>query len=156
MRAGDKDRQAVADQLKTALDEGRLDLSEYDERLQKTYGAKTFDDLKGLLDDLPGTVPVEHSQVTPVAEAAPVASPVPGIRHQVARWLGPYAGVILVCTLIWLITSISAGRVQYYWPVWLLIPAILGVAREAFGGDERARRAERDARKAERRERRGR
>ena len=39
MRAGDADRQAVADRLKTALDEGRLDLNEYDERLQKTYAA---------------------------------------------------------------------------------------------------------------------
>lgn len=67
MRAGDSDRQAVVDQLKTALDEGRLDLSEYDERLQRTYAAKTYEDLDGLLDDLPGTVPVRHSQVQPVA-----------------------------------------------------------------------------------------
>ena len=42
MRAGDGDRQAVADKLKAALDEGRLDLHEYDERLQQTYAAKTY------------------------------------------------------------------------------------------------------------------
>ena len=50
MRAGDADRQAVADSLKPALDEGRLDLHEYDERLQRAYAAKTYGDLDGLLD----------------------------------------------------------------------------------------------------------
>ena len=63
MRAGDSDREAVAAKLKSALDEGRLDLHEYDERLQKTYGAKTYGDLNGLLDDLPGTLHPERSQV---------------------------------------------------------------------------------------------
>ncbi|WP_246607305.1 DUF1707 SHOCT-like domain-containing protein [Paractinoplanes toevensis] len=137
MRAGDGDRKAVSDQLKTALDEGRLDLSEYDERLQRTYAAKTFADLDGLLSDLPGTVPVQHSQIQPAAAATPAGAPVspphsPG--RQIAQWAGPYAGVILVCTLIWLITSVSAGHLTYFWPVWMLIPLILGVTGQAFGG----------------------
>ena len=59
MRAGDADRQAVADKLRGALEEGRLDLHEYDERLQRAYAAKTYGDLNGLLDDLPDTVPGE-------------------------------------------------------------------------------------------------
>ncbi len=70
MRAGDSDRKAVAEQLKSALDEGRLDLSEYDERIQRTYAAKTYADLDGLLTDLPGTVPVQHAQIQPVTPAA--------------------------------------------------------------------------------------
>src|SRR5690348_12069148 len=129
MRAGDADRKAVADQLKTALDEGRLDLSEYDERLQRTYGAKTFGDLHGLLDDLPGTVPVANSQLQPAPPPAPAPAPAaPGVSgEQVARWLGPYGGVFLVCVLIWLITSVAAGHLAYFWPVWLLIPMVLGV-----------------------------
>ena len=53
MRAADADRQAVADKLRAALDEGRLDLHEYDERLQRAYAAKTYGDLDGLLTDLP-------------------------------------------------------------------------------------------------------
>jgi Domain of unknown function (DUF1707) len=137
MRAGDSDRQAVADQLKTALDEGRLDLSEYDERVQRTYSAKTFADLDGLLDDLPGTTPVQHSQIQPAAAPAPVGAPVQSGRssgRQIAQWVGPYAGVILVCTLIWAITSASAGHLTYFWPVWMLIPLIFGVFGQAFGG----------------------
>jgi hypothetical protein len=142
MRAGDGDRKAVADQLKTALDEGRLDLGEYDERLQRTYAAKTYADLDGLLDDLPGTVPVQHSQIQPAAPTAAVGGSVhptsPGAR-QIAQWVGPYAGVILVCSLIWLVTSISAGHATYFWPVWMLIPLILGVFGQWFGDGGRRR-----------------
>jgi hypothetical protein len=157
MRAGDSDRKAVADQLKLALDEGRLDLSEYDERLQRTYGAKTFADLDGLLDDLPGTVPPQQSQVQP---AAPAMGPGPrrSTPNQVARWVGPYGGVIVVCIVIWAITSASAGQLTYFWPVWMLIPLVLGVVSQWFGhnnADSNAfrsdRRAARDERRARRR-----
>jgi hypothetical protein len=162
MRAGDSDRKAVADQLKTALDEGRLDLSEYDERLQKTYAAKTFADLDGLLDDLPGTVPPQQSQVQPVAPAGAPVAPGPGrsIGGQWARWTGPYGGAFLVCVLIWAVTSLSAGHLVYFWPVWMLIPIVLGVGGQWFGHsyghaerDERreAYRAARDERRSRRR-----
>ena len=42
MRAADTDREATAERLRVALEEGRLDLHEYDERLQQAYGAKTY------------------------------------------------------------------------------------------------------------------
>jgi hypothetical protein len=158
MRAGDSDRKAVADQLKLALDEGRLDLSEYDERLQKTYGAKTFADLDGLLDDLPGTVPPQQSRVQPAADpVGPVPSRSTG--NQVVRWVGPYGGVILVCVVIWAITSASAGHPTYFWPVWMLIPLVLGVFSQWFShnnADSNALRAGRDERRAARDERRAR
>ena len=158
MRAGDSDRKAVADQLKAALDEGRLDLSEYDERIQQAYSAKTFADLDGLLDDLPGTVPVQQSQVEPVT---PAAALVPGrsAANQLARWGGPYAGVITICVIIWAITSASAGHVTYFWPIWMLIPLVLGIFRQWFShdnADSNAFRIARDERRAARRARRGR
>src|SRR3954452_20311186 len=121
MRAGDSDRKDHADQLKGALDEGRLDLSEYDERIQRTYSAKTYADLDGLLDDLPGTVPVQHSQVEPAAQPFAPAAKSPGPDGSGRPpWLGPYAGIFLVCTLIWLITSVSSGELHHFWPVWML------------------------------------
>ena len=141
MRAGDSDRKAVADQLKTALDEGRLDLGEYDERIQRTYSAKTYADLDGLLDDLPGTVPVQHAQIQPAAPAPAPGAPVhpeQSSGRQMAHWVGPYAGVIVVCTLIWLITSLTSHHWQYFWPVWMLIPLILGVFGQ-WAGDGRRR-----------------
>ena len=137
MRAGDSDRQAVADKLKQALDEGRLDLGEYDERLQKTYGAKTYGDLNGLLDDLPASAPAPR----PAAEPAPqAAAPAPAITERggqlVKAWLGGFGGIFVVCTVIWLVSGLSSGHLGNFWPVWLLIPMILGgLGRVGMGGD---------------------
>src|SRR3954464_429001 len=99
MRAGDRDRETIAASLKTALDEGRLDLHEYDERLQRTFAAKTYGDLQGLLTDLPGTVPPQQSPVQPFAGPVP-AAPVQGEPgRSMPNWIGPYAGVIVVTVL---------------------------------------------------------
>ena len=157
MRAADSDRKAVADQLKAALDEGRIDLNEYDERVQRAYAAKTYGDFAGLLDDLPGTIPVHDARLQP-AQAAPVESPARPTRGEAAHWVSPYAGVIAVCVLIWVITSVSAGHLTYFWPVWMLIPLVLGVVGQWSGhGGAReardARRAARDARRAAMRDR---
>jgi hypothetical protein len=127
MRAADSDRQAVADKLKKALDEGRLDLAEYDERLQKAYAAKTYGDLQGLLDDIPDTV---LPATTRPADPAPRATP-PLVKSEragqlVKAWLGGFGGIFVVGTVIWLVSSIGSGHLQYFWPVWLLIPMVLG------------------------------
>ena len=128
MRAGDGDREAVAAQLKTALDQGRLDLHEYDERLQRTYSAKTFGDLQGLVADLPGTVPAQQSQIQPVFAKEPVPDPVTDPnRGLMPNWVVPYAGVVGVSILIWAIVSISTSELLYFWPIWMFIPLIFGV-----------------------------
>jgi hypothetical protein len=127
MRAADADRQAVADKLKKALDEGRLDLAEYDERLQQAYAAKTYGDLEGLLDDIPDTLPTPARTATPVPHTAaptPVRSERAG--QLVKAWLGGFGGIFVVGTIIWLVTSIASGHLQYFWPVWLLIPMAVG------------------------------
>ncbi len=55
LRVSDAERQAVADQLSTAFGDGRLDQTEFDERLSQAMNAKTYRDLDGLLTDLPST-----------------------------------------------------------------------------------------------------
>ncbi|MEV0896382.1 DUF1707 domain-containing protein [Actinoplanes sp. NPDC049802] len=123
MRAGDGDRQKVADQLKAALEEGRLDLSEYDERVQRAYAAKTYGDLDGLLDDLPGTVPVEKSQVVPRQKVSAPAGK-PGRKHDDRPGYVGMLGVFVVCTLVWAMGSLGSGDLQYFWPGWVLIPVV--------------------------------
>jgi hypothetical protein len=53
MRAGDSDRDRVAQVLRDAAGEGRLTLEELDERLDAVYAAKTYADLEPLTRDLP-------------------------------------------------------------------------------------------------------
>ena len=88
LRAADSDRQFVAERLQAALNEGRLTLSEYDERLEQTYAARTYGDLDRLLDDLPATVtgrdsviPAQPAAASPAPAAQPQAPAGPRVQH---------------------------------------------------------------------------
>jgi hypothetical protein len=52
-RASDADRDRIADILRDALAEGRLDAAEHSERLDRLYAAKTMGELEPLVRDLP-------------------------------------------------------------------------------------------------------
>ena len=56
MRANDTDRIQVAQLLTDAAAQGRLDMTEYEDRLTKAYAAQTYGDLDRLSADLPGVV----------------------------------------------------------------------------------------------------
>ena len=70
-RASDSEREAVAAFVRDAIDSGRLQLDELDDRLGAVYEAKTHGDLGVVIDDI---VPV------PRPSPAPIAAPVPPIR----------------------------------------------------------------------------
>ena len=54
LRVSDAEREAAAFALGIAFQDGRLDLSEYDIRVARAYGAVTYGDLDRLFTDLPG------------------------------------------------------------------------------------------------------
>jgi hypothetical protein len=158
MRAADGDRQAVADKLRAALDEGRLDLHEYDERLQRAYGAKTYGELDGLLTDLPTTVPEQRSRVVPFMgdPMASEASGAPAARYPDAtrRWLvetwDSYFLTVAITTAIWLISGLASGDMPFYWPVWVAGPwgaVLLAQTLSGLGRGEPQRWAEKQDRK---------
>ena len=53
-RAGDADREIIAGRLRSAAGEGRIDVGELDERLGRALIAKTYGQLRALVEDLPG------------------------------------------------------------------------------------------------------
>jgi hypothetical protein len=53
LRASDADRERVAEVLRDALAEGRLDMEEFEERLETTYKARTYGELAPITRDLP-------------------------------------------------------------------------------------------------------
>jgi hypothetical protein len=57
IRAADADREAVAERLRIAASEGRIEPWELDDRLGRAYRAKTYGDLETLLADLPAQPP---------------------------------------------------------------------------------------------------
>jgi hypothetical protein len=128
MRAADADRNAVADKLRAALDEGRLDLHEYDERLQQAYAAKTYGHLDALLTDLPNVAPV------------PVPSPATAVRtdRATAAWLGhvwgSWVSTVGITTAIWLVSCLASGTMLYFWPLWIGGPWGLVLVWQTVGG----------------------
>ncbi|MGW3607560.1 DUF1707 SHOCT-like domain-containing protein [Micromonospora sp. NPDC005161] len=170
MRAADADREAVAERLRVALGEGRLDLHEYDERLQRAYAARTYAELNALLTDLPPVAPPERSTLAPVTapaagplEGGAEPSPAPaGDRGVAARWLAevwfPYLKVVAIVVTIWAVTSLLSRDLLYFWPAWvagpwgavLVIRTVTGLA----GGEPRRQAIVRERRRAKRRRRR--
>lgn len=70
LRASDADREQVAGILRDALAEGRLDMEEFEERLDATYKARTYGELTPITRDLPAagvTVPAVSLTKDPVA-----------------------------------------------------------------------------------------
>lgn len=130
MRAADADRKATAEQLRVALEEGRLDIHEYDDRLLRAYQAKTYDELDAVVVDLPGPAPAQRAAVTP---ATPPSSPAaPAGRGQVvgagrgSGWLlgiwSPWLRVAGILTVVWLLGTLGSRHLIYYWPAWALGP----------------------------------
>lgn len=54
MRASDAERERIAEILREAVAEGRLEMEEFDQRLDRAYKARTHGELEPLVRDLPG------------------------------------------------------------------------------------------------------
>lgn len=105
-RIGDAERSEMADVLGKHYSDGRLDESEFRERLDQAMSAKTRGDLSGLLSDLP---PLGQTQVVP--------PPPPPRAHRRARTL------LLVLLGIVFFTSLGSALWPYHVP-WLLIALV--------------------------------
>ncbi len=74
LRISDEDRHAVAEVLRHAAGEGRIDLEELDERLEAAYAAKTYGDLVPITADLPAAAATPRPVVPPAAAPRPPAT----------------------------------------------------------------------------------
>ncbi|WP_406459043.1 DUF1707 domain-containing protein [Streptomyces sp. NBC_00876] len=75
MRASDAERERIAEILREAVAEGRLDMPEFEQRLDAAYKARTHGELEPLVRDLPALG----------SAAVPVAAGRPG-SGSAARW----------------------------------------------------------------------
>jgi hypothetical protein len=137
LRVSDADRDAVVDQLARHFQEGRLDLTEFQDRMDAAVRARTRGDLAGLLADLP----------QPVRTALPPAGP----RR---RWPVPLpvlavlavAGGLILASIFgaaahgywagghwasghWASGHGGPGWWAPWWALWWLIPAIIVALR---------------------------
>lgn len=72
LRLSDNERMTALQALGTHYAEGRLDITEFNDRTEKAAVARTLGELRPLFDDLPGGIPFQAGSLTP---QLPVAQP---------------------------------------------------------------------------------
>jgi hypothetical protein len=98
-RASDGDREAVAERLRVAAGEGRIDLMELEDRLERAFGSKTYGELHELVADLPpDPSPPAVSDALPGPETLVLDTSVTNINlKQSGRWVVPQR-IVAKCT----------------------------------------------------------
>ncbi|WP_432477346.1 DUF1707 SHOCT-like domain-containing protein [Nocardioides sp. GXQ0305] len=95
LRISDADRHKVAELLRDAAAEGRLDLEELDERLEAAYAAKTYADLVPITIDLPAhgeqpsTAPAPRRETLPATTTYDSSLAIMGGCTRKGPWLVP-------------------------------------------------------------------
>ncbi|MBD0695540.1 hypothetical protein BG452_20615 [Streptomyces sp. CBMA123] len=94
MRVSDADRERIAELLRDAYAEGRLDADEHAERIGAAYAAKTFGDLVPLTRDLPAhrSVSFDKPPLDAAAPAPAAARPLPPARHEAPSVVAIFGG----------------------------------------------------------------
>lgn len=83
LRVSDAERHQVAEILREAAGEGRIDLTELDERLEATYAAKTYADLVPITSDLASRAH-QPQEVTRPAATSPYVTEGAAVEHRFA------------------------------------------------------------------------
>jgi uncharacterized protein DUF1707 len=145
LRASDADREAVAERLRQAHAEGRLDYTELDERLTQTFAAKTHGELARLTFDLPAPNRQAMRPAPPPARPArsTSAGSVPARKdvHPILRtgWY-VYFVAVGINVLVWALVSLTSREFIYFWPAWVAGPwGIVLLASTLFGRDQKGR-----------------
>ncbi|GAB3556950.1 DUF1707 SHOCT-like domain-containing protein [Spelaeicoccus albus] len=148
LRASDRDRDAVAQELADAFADGRLDREEYDERSDAVLRAKTLGDFPPILADL------SPADGTPVP-----AKPSHDFQSQAERdykrsfrqRLSGAIGSSAITTGIWGASSMASGHLVFFWPVFVVVGTGVGVVTTLLNkGDQIDARREQLEQKADR------
>ena len=127
MRASDDDRQQTVDRLQAALEEGRLKLEEFTERVGLAYQAITYGDLAKLHSDLPlASAPAQRTPAVPAPAAQPATA---GQRSAFADLPAPlkvlwtiWLAAVSINVVVWVLVVGTSGHLIYPWPLWVAGP----------------------------------
>ena len=115
MKASDADRDAVLSDLSEHFQVGRLTAEEFDDRTGRALAARTWGELRDLLQDLPGSSAGPRVPVTATTGTLPH-------RPHGRTALAPIA----VLAGIGIAVAVSAGTAHPRWGIlWLVLPVLL-------------------------------
>jgi DUF1707 SHOCT-like domain len=118
-RASDEDRERLVAVLREQMVTGRLTSEELGERVGAAYAAKTWGDLRRLVEDLPVTVQFAD-------ERTPAQPPTAVIPHRRVRRPSP----LLPIAIAWLAIMMIGDRIMFIPP--LIVFAMIVTAVVAF------------------------
>jgi Domain of unknown function (DUF1707) len=127
MRASDRDRQQVVERLRSALEDGRLTMEEYVNRMEVAYQAATYGDLTPLCADLPASNPVTAGPPKSAAAPAPAAlvshaGYLAGLPTELKVLWTIWLIAVSVNVVVWALVSGNGGHLAYPWPIWVAGP----------------------------------
>lgn len=145
VRASDADRAVVSDVLSEGYALGQLDVEEFDERTEAAAKIKTLGEVPELIEDLVLADPAEvepgklddagraqalarlEAERVPITPEQIDAAAQKYYRDRVRRaLLGAVAGPVGIVLAIWAISSIASGGFIFFWPIFVIIPTLLG------------------------------
>ncbi|GIH69649.1 DUF1707 SHOCT-like domain-containing protein [Sphaerimonospora thailandensis] len=138
MRASDGDRDRVAAALREHMAEGRLDVDEFNERLERVYESRTYGELARLTVDLPEID--LHTLPATVGRSGDQPRPRDKGRAGLKAAWGVWATVSMINWAVWLVAIIGAGHLIYPWPLWVMGPWGIVLLMGTIFGDGQARR----------------
>jgi hypothetical protein len=132
IRVSDAERSETVERLKLAQQEGRLSLTEYDDRLQRAWGAVTRADLDTLTEDLPG---VHRTELPAVREEREAEERKDAKAERNKQWRS-WAGTSVLLTGIWAIICLAAGDLIFFWPMFPIGIWGLVLLTQTFDGSQ--------------------
>jgi hypothetical protein len=118
-RASDEDREEAARLIREHFAAGRLSEDEMSDRVQAAYEARTTDELTALTRDLP------RLPATPQQQKAELVRRRTELRRRLLQQSGAGLVPFLICTGIW----VASGATGAFWPIWILLVALIPLVR---------------------------
>lgn len=152
LRAGDADREVLLAALRDAYADGRLDREEYERRVEAALAVKVVADALPVLADIVAPARPVERRATLQQEAREM------LRREDRDARNGWVGVTTLTTGIWAATSVAAGDLLFFWPVFPSVAIGVGVLMQRLNREQRLEELEEKAARKRRRreERRGR
>ncbi|MCH7229330.1 DUF1707 domain-containing protein [Glycomyces sp. L485] len=140
MRASESDRQLVMDRLRQAVEDGRLDVAEYQQRIDAAMSAKVYSELDVLLADLQRLPPPGFQDSQPIRATTPIRPTVSRanerLREDMAarnrKW--KTAGVVaLIAAGVSTVLIVAFPQLLLYIAITVLVVLILFVLAGVLG-----------------------
>jgi hypothetical protein len=122
LRTSDQDRERAAQELREHFAAGRITETELSERVQAAYNARTEEELRKLLSDLP------RLPVSPLQRKAELVERRSELRRRLIQQAGGGLATFIICTLIW----VSSGAHGTFWPIFVLLIVVIPLARNGW------------------------